>query len=78
MPRHNPTTPSADDGHSRHERRLERDGRARSRRRARRAQTATPDGFGRQRLVQVARVQQDARDLDQQVAEWRSELALSS
>ncbi|TAL15163.1 MAG: hypothetical protein EPN99_13585 [Frankiales bacterium] len=76
MPRHNPTTLSADDGHSRHERRLERDGRARSRRRARRVQTVMPDGFGRQRLV--PRVQQDARDLDQQVADWRSELALSS
>lgn len=76
MPRHNPTTPSADDGHSRHERRLERDGRARSRRRARRVQTVTPDGFGRQRLV--PRVQQDERDLDQQVAEWRGELALSN
>lgn len=76
MPRHNPTTLIADDGHGRHERRLERDSRARTRRRARRVQTVAPDGFGRQRLV--PRVQQDERDLDRQVAEWRDELALSS
>lgn len=75
MPRHNPTTLTADDGHGRHERRLERDSRARTRRRARRVESVMPDGFGRQRLV--PRVRQDERDLDQQVAEWRTELATS-
>lgn len=74
MPRHNPTTLSADDGHGRHERRLERDSRARTRRRARRVQVAAPDGAERQRLV--PRQSQDERDLERQVAEWRSELAL--
>lgn len=75
MPRHNPTTATADDGHGRHQQRLGRDTRARTRRRARRVQTVAVDGFGRQRLVPRAR--QDGLDLDQQVAEWRNE-ALTS
>lgn len=73
MPRHNPTL-AADDGGSRHGRRLERDQRARSRRRTRRQQLADPDDLRPPRTT--ARQAPYERDLDRQVADWRSELAL--
>ena len=72
MPRHNPTIATADDGHGRHERRLALDTRARTRRRARRVASVTPDGFGRQRVV--LRGRQDEREVAQQVAEWKDEV----
>ena len=68
MPRHNPTTRTADDGRDRHGERLGRDSRARSRR----LQTASEDGFRRRRLISGSR--RADRELEQQVADWRSEL----
>lgn len=77
MPRHNPNTViDVDEGSDRHGRRLERDSRARTRRRTRRSQTVAPDGFGRQRPV--PQPVHNERDLERQVADWRSEMALSS
>lgn len=73
MPRHNPI-PSADDDGSRHGRRLERDQRARSRRRSRRQQLTGPDDVRPPRTT--ARRTSHERDLDRQVADWRIELAL--
>ncbi len=76
MPRHKPTTSTdVDDGSDRHSRRLERDSLARNRRRARRVPTLAQDGFGLPRsLPQQAR---EGREIDRQVVEWRSELALN-
>lgn len=74
MPRHNPTTTSTDDGHDRHERRLERDSRARTRRRTRRLQTAWSERLGKPLPAQ--RHSEDPRDLELQVDDWRTELAL--
>lgn len=74
MPRHNPALVSSDDG-SRHGRRVERDQRARSRRRARRLQLTGPEDArpagtsGRRTLGES--------DVARQVADWRFELALS-
>lgn len=73
MPRHNPTLLMDDDG-SRHGRRLERDQRARSRRRARKQQLTGPDDVRPPRTT-GRRVPAD-RDLDRQATDWRSELAL--
>lgn len=74
MPRHNPTTLDTIDDGSRHGRRLERDQRARSRRRTRRQQLDGPDDLRKPRTV--ARRTPSERDLDRQVADWRFELAL--
>lgn len=75
MPRHNPSTVvDVEDGSDRHGIRLQRDSRARTRRRARRRMTITPDAFGRQRLI--PRQLRDDRDVEQQVIDWRSELVL--
>lgn len=75
MPRHNPNTViDVDDGSDRHGQRLERDSRARTRRRVRRRMTGAPDGSGRQRLV--PRQLRYDRDVKQQAADWRLELAL--
>lgn len=73
MPRHNPTFDTVDDG-GRHGRRLERDQRARTRRRTRRQQLTDPDDLRPPRTS--ARTLPYDRDLDRQVADWRSELAL--
>lgn len=75
MPRHNSTTlTDVDDGSDRHGRRLERDSRARVRRRVRRVRTVTQDGFGLPRSL--PRKARETREIDRQVVEWRSELAL--
>lgn len=76
MPRHNPTLLAADDEGSRHGRRLERDQRARSRRRARRQQLPGPDDLRSPRTA--TRRTRDDRELDRQVADWRGELALQA
>lgn len=73
MPRHNPA-PLIDDDGSLQGRRLERDERARSRRRSRRQQVTGREDVRSPRTA--ARQIPYERDLDRQVADWRSELAL--
>jgi len=76
MPRHNPTL-TDDEGRERHGRRLERDGRARTRRRARRIQTAAFEDDGERRRGLHSYGDDRERDLDRQAAEWRTELGLT-